>query len=146
MTRAQRFVQWAIRLFIPIGVLGGAGAIAGTLLYSFEQSRDVVSVLSPAHDYGATLVSQSRSCAEGGIASQSTTVYVERRWGIMMGNYDGELLRQVFSRRFAWTPIRRTSKLCGRVNERCESSVTAATPRTYSLRIQTGGNFASLMT
>jgi hypothetical protein len=68
---------------MPLAVLGATGAIAGTLLFNFEQSRDVSTLLSPDRDYGATLVSQMRSCAEGGLSNQSTTVYVERRWGIV---------------------------------------------------------------
>jgi hypothetical protein len=83
MTRAQRIVRQVIRLLTPFSVLGATGALAGTLLFNFEQSRDVSTVLSPSHEYGATLVSETRSCADGRFANQSTTVYVERRWGIV---------------------------------------------------------------
>jgi hypothetical protein len=83
MTRAQRFVRLVIRILMPLAVLGSTGSLAGTLLFNFEQSRDVSTQLSPNHEYGATLVSQRRSCADGGSANQSTTVFVERRWGIV---------------------------------------------------------------
>jgi hypothetical protein len=83
MTRAQRFVRLMIRALMPIGVLGGAGAIAGSIAMSFEQSRDISTLLSPKHEYGATIVSASGSCINGRFANRSTTVYVERRWGIV---------------------------------------------------------------
>src|SRR5580658_10633161 len=83
MTRAQRFVRLVIRILMPLAVLGSTGSLAGTLLFNFEQSRDVSTQLSPNHEYGATLVSQRRSCADGGSANQSTTVFGERRWGIV---------------------------------------------------------------
>ena len=83
MTRAQRFVRLVIRILIPVFVLGGIGAIAGSLAMSFEQSRDVSTLMSPTREYGATLVSASQSCANGRFAKTSTSVYVERRWWIV---------------------------------------------------------------
>jgi hypothetical protein len=83
MTRAQRFVRLVIRVLMPLAVLGATGAIAGTLLFNFEQSRDVSTLLSPSREYGATLVCESRSCVDGRFANRSTTVYVERRWGVV---------------------------------------------------------------
>ena len=83
MTRAQRIVRLIIRILMPLAVLGATGAIAGTLLFNFEQSRDVSTLLSPSHEYGATVVSQGRSCVDGGLANQSTTVLVERRWWVV---------------------------------------------------------------
>lgn len=68
---------------MPLAVLGATGAIAGTLFYNFEQLRDTLTLLSPNHEYGATLVSVSGSCEDGRFVNRSTTVYVERRWGVV---------------------------------------------------------------
>jgi hypothetical protein len=83
MTRAQRVVRLIIQVLMPVGVLGAAGAIAGSIAMSFEQSRDVSTLLSPTREYGATLVSASQSCVQGRFARTSTLVYVERRWGFI---------------------------------------------------------------
>jgi hypothetical protein len=83
MTRAQRVVRLIIRILMPLGVLGATGAIAGTLLFNFEQSRDVSTVFSPTREYAATLVSANQPCGTEHFANRSTTVYVERRWGIV---------------------------------------------------------------
>jgi len=81
MPRQQRLLKLLILCYMPLGVIAGIGAYAGTLWYFFDGTKYLASSNSPSRRYRAVLVSQ-RDGEDCGAPDQKEIV-IERRIGIL---------------------------------------------------------------
>jgi hypothetical protein len=68
MPRRQRFLKFLILCFMPIGVIGGIGALAGTFWYYFSAQKYLVAATSPSQRYRALIIRErdSDDCGSSG--------------------------------------------------------------------------------
>jgi len=81
MPRQQRLLKILILCFMPIGVIGGVGALAGTLWYYFSATQYLMASSSPSGRYRALLTKERDQTDCGG--SGGTFVVVERTRGLI---------------------------------------------------------------
>jgi hypothetical protein len=81
MPRRQRFLKLLILCYMPIGVIGGMGALAGTLWYYFSATTYLAAANSPNGRYRALIV-RERDADECG-ESESRFVVVQHKAGFI---------------------------------------------------------------
>lgn len=69
MPRRQRFLKLLILCFMPVGIIGGIGAIAGTFWFYFSGTKYLASATSPDGRYRALIVEERDSDDCGGAGS-----------------------------------------------------------------------------
>jgi hypothetical protein len=81
MPRQQGVLKLLILCFMPFGVVGAVGALAGTIWYFFSADSYLAEATSPSHQYRALIV-RERDRDDCGFAD-SKIIVVERKTGIL---------------------------------------------------------------
>jgi hypothetical protein len=81
MPRRQQLLKVLILCYMPIGIIGAAGALAGTMWYYFSATKYLAAATSPDNRYRALIVEERdrTDCGD----SRSRIVVVQRKAGFI---------------------------------------------------------------